>query len=125
MTTEHATINEYREASLSYLRDASDALSAGNYPNASEKLWGAAAQMVKAVAESRGWAHNGHRQLFQVVSQLTDETGDTDLAVLFRAAGFLHTNFYERWLPPEDVELAREQVVQLLEKLELSIEVPA
>ena len=111
-----ATLN-YREASQEYLQHAHQALEEGDYPQASEKLWGAAAVMVKAVAESRGWPHNGHNQLFSAINRLADETGDEELPTLFRAAGFLHTNFYERWLPPEDVARAAGEVNRLLQKL--------
>lgn len=90
-----------RQASQEYLVDARRELDDGDYPQASEKLWGAAAEMVKAVAETRGWPH------------------------IFRAAGFLHTNFYERWLPPEDVKQAAGEVELLIDKLQGLMEVVA
>ena len=74
--------------------------------------------MVKAIAEARGWRHDGHAQLFRVINQLTEETGDRELAGLFRGACALHTNFYEQWLPSEDVERAAEDINQLVQKLD-------
>jgi len=117
------TSEEYREASQEYLKEAQDALKEGNYYQASEKLWGTAAEMVKAVAESKGWSHNGHAQLFRVVRQLVEEMDDRELALLFRSANSLHINFYERWMTPEDVEEGAEDVNLLLQKLEGLIEV--
>ena len=53
-----------------------------------------------------------------MVRRLTEETEDPELSSLFRLAGQLHTNFYENWLPPEDVVQASGEVKQLLDKLE-------
>ncbi len=39
-----------------------------NLQQASEKLWGAASQIVKAYAEKKGWKNDGHRELFNVVN---------------------------------------------------------
>ncbi|MDE0168043.1 MAG: PaREP1 family protein [bacterium] len=85
---------------------------------ASENGWGAAAQMVKSIAEARGWPHNGHHELWRVANRLVDETGDRDIRTAFGLAGALHTNFYEGWLPRENVEDYLDQVANLLSKLE-------
>ena len=119
------SVINYREASQEYLEHARKALEEDDYPQGSEKLWGAAAEMVKAVAESRGWQHNGHALLFTVVNRLADETGDDDLTLLFRAASGFHINFYERWLPPDDVKRAVGEMERLIDKLQGSLEVPA
>ena len=42
-------------------------LAEGDLLQASEKGWGVAAQMVKAVAETRGWRHSTHGDLYHVV----------------------------------------------------------
>ena len=84
---------------------------------ASEKGWGAAAQMVKAASEARGWRHNGHRQLWAGVKRLADETEDRQILTLFGAADSLHTNSYEDWMPREIVEVYLGQVGELLDKL--------
>ena len=100
------------------IAEARDYLAADDLLQASEKGWGAAAQAVKSVAETRGWPHNGHRQLFQAVDRLVAETGDEDIHTAFGLAGFLHTNFYEGWLGREAVEAHLSQVAGLVEKLE-------
>ena len=53
----------YRERSREYLSKAFQELSEGDLTQASEKGWGAAAQMVKAVADERGMAHHSHRSI--------------------------------------------------------------
>lgn len=85
---------------------------------ASEKGWGAAAQMVKAAAEMRGWHHKNHGHLFTNIDRLADETGDRELAVLFHSAHSIHINFYEGWMTRRSVETALSQVERLVEKLE-------
>ena len=85
---------------------------------ASEKGWRAAAQSVKAVAETRGWPHQGHAQLFLAVSKLAEETGDTQLGNLFHVASSLHTNFYENWLTEELVKSGLEDVRRFVEALQ-------
>ena len=85
---------------------------------ASEKGWGAAAHMVKGLAQNRGWQHNGHRELYQVVNRLAQETDDRGLRILFNSASALHSNFYEDWMPKEMVEDSLTQVREFLQKLE-------
>ncbi len=100
-----------------YLHDAQAPLERGDHLQGSEKLWGAAAQAVKAVAASRRWRHSSHRDLRAVISRLRQETGDPEYLALFSIAESLHTNFYENYLVPEDVTYYAEQVNRLTEKL--------
>ena len=108
----------YAAAAREFLVKAQEELAQGDLAQASEKGWGAAAQMVKAVAEQRDWAHNGHAQLFQVVRRLAEETDDLQLDNLFHVAQSLHTNFYENWAPVGSVQSGLAAVGELVEKLE-------
>ncbi len=85
---------------------------------ASEKGWGAAAEMVKAVAEQRGWEHRNHRSLYDAVRRLRRETGDGELIRLFDHASALHTNFYEDWDDREDVVSRIREVERFVDKVE-------
>ncbi len=109
---------EHTLISREFFTKAEEALAQGDLLQASEKLWGAAAHMVKAVAEGRGWEHSGHRELFQVVNRLANEAGDLELRHLFHTANSLHSNFYENWMAEDWIEAGAQQVSQLLEKLE-------
>ena len=100
------------------LAQGRDELAQGDTRQASEKGWGAAAQMFKSIAERRGWEHHGHRQIRRVASRLSDETGDSDIRRLYRVASDLHTNFYEDLDTPEDVAAGLNDVGLLLDKLE-------
>ena len=93
----------YAEAARHLLAQAREELERGDVRQASEKGWGAAAQMVKAVAERRGWEHRTHAALFRVVSDLAEETADDEIRDLFAVANSLHINFYENWNTAENV----------------------
>ena len=54
-------------------------------------------QIVKSVAEQRGWEHRNHAALFDAISRLVTETGDDDIRDLFHIAVSLEANFYENW----------------------------
>ena len=109
---------EHFPISRDFYAKAHDALAQHDLLQASEKIWGATAHMVKAVAEGRGWEHSGHRELFQVVNRLANESGDPELRHLFHVANSLHSNFYENWMAADWSETGAEQIGELLEKLE-------
>ena len=100
-----------------YLRDAEELLARGDYVQASEKGWGAAAQMVKAVAAREGRELKGHAELWEYMDELAERAGDVMLRFLWRTANALHQNFYEGWMPPREVELAVRDVKVFVEKL--------
>lgn len=112
------TTQKYREASRHLLVQARRELEAGDVRQASEKGWGAAAQMVKSIAEERGWLHRGHELLFDAVSTLAQEAGDEDIDRLFELASALHINFYEDWYGVGRVERGLRDVETFLDKLE-------
>ena len=108
----------YYSASRHLLAQGREELYLGDTRQASEKGWGAAAQMVKSVAEQRGWAHQSHAALYRVVSRLVSETGDDDIRRLFKVASALHANFYENWDTAQSVAGDLDDVERFLDKLE-------
>ncbi len=108
----------YREASRRLLTQARLELEAGDVRQASEKGWGAAAQAVKAAAQQRGWTHNYHRALFMVVTDLSNETADPELDVLFASANYLHINFYEDALDAAKVRRHLVRTEEFIGKIE-------
>ena len=115
MTTEQ--VIPYRDLSAGYLRHARELLAADDLTQASEKGWGAASVLIKAVAESRGWRHEGHRELWWAMEQVAKETDDREVRRQFGLAGALHTNYYEAWLSAEMVEEYLGEVERLVGKL--------
>ena len=109
---------EHNETGQAFLARARASLAEDDLLQASEKGWGAAARMVKAVAESRGWRHNSHRDLYVTINRLVEESGDEAIRVGFGLASTLHTNFYEGWLPRETIAAHLDRVSELVEKLD-------
>lgn len=101
-----------------YLEDAERLLEQADYPQASEKLWGAVATAVKAAATTRHWRHSSHRELRNAIQTLSAETGDSDLRRLFAIAEALHANFYEDWMDAETVRIHAEDARRLVAKLQ-------
>ena len=111
------TTQTYRQASQRFLAQAKEELAAGDLQQASEKGWGATAQILKAVAEQRGWEHSRHRHHLVTVSRLRTETGARDIRRLFNTASALHENFYENTMSTEDIAESLDDVQALLDRL--------
>ena len=111
------TTQQYQQASEHFLAQARQELADGDLPQASEKGWGATAQVLKAIAEQRGWEHNRHRHHLVTVSRLRAETGDGDIRRLFGVANLLHENFYENDMETDDVVDGLDDVEALMDKL--------
>jgi len=108
----------YLNLNRKFLKEAEKFLAKGDPIQASEKLWGAAAEIVKTVAAKRGVELRGHRDLWVFMDRLADELHDPDIVKLFSIANALHQNFYEDWMPLGAVKRDAEAVRQLNEKLE-------
>ena len=115
MTT--AQVRHYRGLSAEYLRKARAHLDEGDLPQASEKGWGAAAVLLKAAAEQRGWRHDSHRALWRTVRSLSDEAGGRQMLERFNRAGMLHVNYYEDALDVERVTAYLDEVERLTRQL--------
>ena len=112
------TVHGYRRTSPELLLKGQQVLEEGDLLEASEKFWGAASHMVKAIAEQRGWRHRNHSALYQIVGQVATELGDEGLRDRLLEAGQFHTNFYENWLDSDTVRRGGERVRELVDILE-------
>ena len=107
----------YLKDSMGLMKKGRKELARGDLRHASEKGWRAAAQILKAVGEGRGWRHSSHRNLFTIVRNLRKETGDKEILRLFFVADGLHQHFYENWSDQENVAHNLDEVSLLLKKL--------
>lgn len=107
----------YTEQSGIFFRQAQEELANNDLRQASEKGWGAASQMIKAVAQQRNWRHDEHRYLTAVVSELATESKDEELVLCYSAAQTLHRTFYEGSVTPFVVALQLRRVETLMNKL--------
>ncbi len=110
--------NRYAVASQEFMTKAYKYFEEGDLVQASEKGWGAAASMVKAVAEERGRPHRHHRLLYEIVEDLVEETGDEELSVIFDQASRLHANYYENWMRRRAVRRSLAAIEQFRDKLD-------
>jgi hypothetical protein len=100
-----------------FLREAEGFLAKGDYVQASEKGWGVAAQMVKAVAAKENLELRSHASLWEYLDKLAEKLQDVELRRLWWTANNLHQNLYENWMSPRDVKYAIEDVKKFAEKL--------
>ena len=108
---------KYETACQTLFEQAQHELSLGDARQAAERGWGAAAQAVKAVCESRGWRHHSHQLLRRAVARLGEETDDRILEAYWDSAQNLHKNFYEDFYNVEEVGRSLERVQEFIEKL--------
>ncbi len=112
----------YRAQSRVFLAQASEKLKDGDIPQASENGWGAAVEVLKAMATKRDWEHYSERSLYDIVDKLAEETNDQDLRGLFAVANQLQTNFYEDWLSRAAVEAHLRDVARFVARVERLID---
>ena len=93
----------YRSTSTLLFDQAIVELENGDLIQASEKFWGAAAQALKSIAESRGWRHYSHAHFYNIVADLVRETGDLEIRRGFDSASHLHANFYENQMEESEI----------------------
>ena len=109
----------YIKQADNYLEDYEDAMKERKLQQASEKLWGAASQIVKAYAQKKDWVHNGHRELFKVVDKISRESEDAEMKNQFSIASALHQNFYEGWLTKGEITENAKVIKEFVDKLKL------
>ena len=112
-------VAEYAAQAREFLDKGWAYLAAGNLHQASEKGWGAAAHMAKAVAVAHGWRYGNHADFNDVMYQARELTGNIRLRDLRNNAGDLHINYYKRkrHLNPTDIKEGLESVAKLLDVL--------
>ena len=111
------TTEQYQHASEHFLAQARRELADGDLPQASKKGWGAAVQILKAIAEQRGWEHSRHRHHLVTANRLRSETGDGDIRRLSAVASDLHENLCENHLDAAAVAESLDDVAVLLARL--------
>ena len=113
-------VSDFARQSEVFLDRSREYLSAGDLRQASEKGWGAAAWMAKAVAEAQGWQYNRHDEFFTVMRQAQDVSGAARLRNLRRAANELHGYYYTRGrlLRSDDIGQGLDEVALLLDILQ-------
>ena len=111
LTHEHAqTARDFLEASDREFAD-------GDYLQASEKLWGAAAHALMAAMQERGWSGTSHRALSFSAERLTREYDDPAIRAGFVAADRFHRNFCHDFMEDYDFDMGRPIVRDFVERV--------
>ena len=114
------SIEDYRLQSREFLEKSQRYLADDDLHQASEKGWGAAAWMTKAVAVAQGWQYDKHEHFGEVLYQAGKLTGEQRLNDLRKTANDLHGNFYQRkrFLHADLIAASLDEVATLLDLLE-------
>ena len=114
-------VADYRQQAREFLVKSRQYLAEDDLHQASEKGWGAAAWMAKAVAEAQGWKYTRHDEFVDVMHRAQQLSGDARLRGLRAEANELHGYFYtrKRFLRPDDISVGLDRMAILLDVLEL------
>ena len=95
-------------------------LADGDIHQASEKGWGAAAHMAKAVVLIQGWEYDWQSRFHRVMNRARRLSGNDRLPFLHGRAEILHVNFYELTgdLDPAAIREDLASMAELLDVLE-------
>jgi hypothetical protein len=110
-------VADYRQQSRVFLTKSLEYLADGDWHQAAEKGWGAAAWMARAVAEAQGWQYKRHDEFFAMMNRAQQLSGDARLRRLRDAANTLHGYFYTRkmLLNPDDIREGLDDMDLLLD----------
>ena len=116
MTT---TVDYHAERSWHFLELVDDEVGRGNLEEAGNKLWGAAAHAIKAVAIKRGWPHGAHRDLEDAVMRLIDDEGaPAILLTYYGLANWFHSRFYGGPPDGDTIRHGKGQITEFIRLLE-------
>ena len=115
---------EHRAMSQRFLVHAQRELNARRRLQASEKIWGAVAHQLAAVAEQRGWMHQTHNQFRDAIHYLAKEHGRRDLVDNFSSLEGFHSNFYSNAQTSPEIQEGIEDATRYVADLEAIRQAP-
>ena len=111
------TEEQHAETAVEFLEKADRHFAEGDQIQASEKLWGAAAQAIMAVSLERGWPHTSHPAMKRAAERLAEEHGDPQIADKFAVAEKYHRDFYHLFMEDEEWITDRPKVHDLVSRV--------
>lgn len=118
MATPEEWANRYWQMSRKYMRQAQEELEQGDWSQASEKAWGAAAEALKSVAAQRRWNHKSHGLLRDMATQLYMEFGNRRIIELYGILENVHVNYYEHRFDGDEVQYQIDNCREFLDELD-------
>ena len=110
-------VDEHVQTAREFLEESDTLFGERDVLQGSEKVWGAAAHAVMAVAQQRGWAYASHRDLKNAVVRLSREQDDQSIQLAFAVAEKFHINFYHHGMEDFQLDVDRPSVRTLVERL--------
>ena len=117
-------VEDYRQQARRFQVKSREYLAEDELHQASEKGWGTAAWMTKAIALAYGWEYEKHDQFNVVLDNIRRMLNNNRILELRDTAGGLHRNFYirRRFLDAVDIGLGLDRMDELLDLLEPLLE---
>lgn len=104
----------YIQMAQDFLEKSDDCFAKGDVLKGSENAWDAAAHIVMAAAQQRGWPSGTHRHLSSVVRRLAEERNDpylvSEFGVVEKFRANSHYGFMEDFEYEYDTPLVRDFV---------------
>ena len=117
-----ATVDDRVQISRRLILQAPDELERGDRLQATEKIWGALAQLLKAHGQQRGWMNlGGHRTVGHIAQHMDIEYDEMPVARAYVAADNGHRNFYDNEMSPAEIEGIITMVAGVLPELERAL----
>ena len=121
MTTKEMSTLEHAQTARDFLVASDREFAAGDHLQGSEKLYGAATQVIIAICQQRGWRYNNHRAMKRAVTELAREQDDNAItdAIIggYVSAENFHRNFFHDHMEDYDVETERPAVHRFVARM--------
>ena len=120
MTTKEMTTQQHAQTASDFLAASDREFAAGDHLQGSEKLYGAATQVIIAICQQRGWKYNNHRSMKWAVTSIAREHNADIAAGItggFIAAENFHRNFFHDHMEDYEREADRPVVHQFVARL--------
>ena len=101
-----------------YLCNVEETIKKEEWRKASELLWGAITQEIKALGSASNIYIGKHGEFFDFVRDVGRETNDNELYLLFLDLNALHKNFYDETIPSQDFPIYYEKAYLFLRKID-------
>ncbi len=95
----------------------------GDRLQASEKLWGASAHAVKAIAIERGWEHERHASIIGAARLLRTEYNNPALGHI-SLANYHHQNYYKNVVTNDEIQDDLQDIESFLDELDKVSKLP-
>ena len=101
-----------------YYKNALKYTAKGKFQKASELLWDAVTQSLKALAATRDIDIATHAAFFDFTRELAKELEDEEFHKSFMFLNNLHRNFYDETIAPKDFQIYRKEAESFIRKIE-------